>query len=56
MLDDIRKIVIFGGCITFIAADSLGIELTDSIPGQHLEEVVVTGNSARQRIDNPPWR
>lgn len=53
MLDDIRKIVIFGGCITFIAADSLGIELTDSIPGQHLEEVVVTGNSARQRIDNP---
>lgn len=27
-------------------------EFTDSIPGQKLDEVVVTGNSARQRIDN----
>lgn len=48
----VRKIGTIVPVIIFCTGLSMAAELTDSIETQVLEEVTVTGNSARQRISN----
>ena len=48
----VRKIGTIVPVIIFCTGQPMAAELTDSIETQVLEEVTVTGNSARQRISN----
>ena len=48
----VRKIGTMIPVIIFCTGLTMAAELTDSIETQVLEEVTVTGNSARQRISN----
>lgn len=49
----IKEIVLSGFGFACVTGDVFGNEMADSIAGQQLMEVVVTGNSVRQRVGNP---
>lgn len=47
------KTVVLGLCLIGAIGDAIAEESGDSIAAEQLKEVVVTGTSARQRIENP---